>query len=318
MMALNLDYFYGNEAGQFTFYRVPKILFTGDEYRDLSLEAKVLYGLLLDRVGLSAKNGWLDEAGRVFIYFTQEDAAELIACGKDKAIRLFRELEDMGLILRRKQGLGRPARIFVKNFVPCDAAQTAESDVKTSEKMTSRPLKSRSQDLGFSDSNKTEQKENKKSDTDLSSPSAPPTERRRRERRKIGMDEMDRIRETIQENIDYEGLILDKPYDRDLIDGYVDLMTEACCSSRDAVRICGNDVPAAAARSRFLRLTREHIGYVRDCLSSTTAAIGNIKAYTLAALYNAPATMDQYYAALVSRDLAEPGPNFPPAASRTA
>ncbi len=84
-------------------------------------------------------------------------------------------------------------------------------------------------------------------------------------------------------------------------------VTEACGTSRDTIRICGNSIPSAAVRSRFLKLNRHHIEYVRDCLASTTSPIGNIKAYTLAALYNAPATMDQYYAALVSRDLAGPG-----------
>ena len=80
-------------------------------------------------------------------------------------------------------------------------------------------------------------------------------------------------------------------------------MTEAACSTKETVRICGQELPTAVVRSRFLKLGREHVEYVRDCLGHTTAAIGNIKAYTLAALYNAPATMGQYYASLVSRDM---------------
>jgi len=115
---------------------------------------------------------------------------------------------------------------------------------------------------------------------------------------------MDSIREIIRENIDYEGLVWDHPTDSDLFDGYVELMVQAACSARETIRICGEEIPTTVVRSRFLKLGREHITYVRDCLCNSTAAIGNIKAYTLAALYNAPVTMGQYYAALASRDIA--------------
>ena len=110
---LNLNYYYGNEAEQYSFYRIPKILLTDHRYKGVSLEAKVLYGLLLDRMGLSARNGWLDDSGRVFLYFTQEEAMAMLDCGKDKTTKLFRELETIGLMERKKQGQGRPARIYV-------------------------------------------------------------------------------------------------------------------------------------------------------------------------------------------------------------
>ncbi len=128
---LNLNYYYGNEADQYSFYRIPKILLTDRRYKDVSLEAKVLYGLLLDRMGLSARNGWLDDNGRVFLYFTQEEAMSMLDCGKDKATNLFRELEGIGLMKRKKQGQGHPARIYVKNFIlelePAAPFQTAEN-----------------------------------------------------------------------------------------------------------------------------------------------------------------------------------------------
>ena len=83
-----------------------------------------------------------------------------------------------------------------------------------------------------------------------------------------------------------------------------DLMLEICCSTRESVRICGQEIPTEVVKSRFLKLNSEHIGYVMDSLKSNTAKIGNIKAYTLAALYNAPVTMGQYYTSLVSHDMA--------------
>ena len=110
-MSLELEYFYGNEAEQYSFYRIPKVLLTDHRYKGVSMEDKVLYGLMLDRMGLSIRSGWLDGDGRVYIYFTLEDAIAMLCCGKDKAVRLFKELDmdsGIGLIERRKQGQGKP------------------------------------------------------------------------------------------------------------------------------------------------------------------------------------------------------------------
>ena len=108
----------------------------------------------------------------------------------------------------------------------------------------------------------------------------------------------------ILENIDYDILLERNPYDKDLLDGYVELMLEICCSTREFVCICGQDFPTEVVRSRLLKLNSEHISYVMDSLKSNTAKIGNIKAYTLAVLYNATVTMGQYYTSLVSHDMA--------------
>lgn len=112
-----LDYYYGVEAEQYTFYRIPKVLFTAPSFRQTSSDAKILYGLMLDRMGLSMRSGWLDEVGRVFIYFTLEEAMTAMGCGHTKAVALFTELDKAGLIERKKQGQGRPTKIYVKNFV---------------------------------------------------------------------------------------------------------------------------------------------------------------------------------------------------------
>ena len=110
------NYYYGSEAEQYTFYRFPKALFTNDLYKNLSDGAKILYGLMLDRMGLSLKNGWVDEENRVFIYFTLEHLQEYMNCGHNKGVKLMSELEKIGLIERVKQGLGKPAIIYVKQF----------------------------------------------------------------------------------------------------------------------------------------------------------------------------------------------------------
>jgi len=318
-MPLSLDYYYGNEAEQYSFYRIPKTLLTDPRYHGVSIEAKVLYGLLLDRMGLSMRNGWMDSERRVYIYFTQEEAMALMDCGKDKATRLFRELDQ-----------GRPTRIYVKNFtLPPDPNQPqpgqAPSTPQTAEYLRSRPLDStalltagktqsapletRGQDSGFSAPNKTDKNKTDFNDTDPSIlpltpvPTVPTAVGRPKSR--MRMDEMDAYRERIKENIDYGLLLQEHPYEEETLEGYVDLMVEVCCSRRDFIRIGGDDKPTGVVKSRFLKLNHDHIAYVLESLGQNTTLVKNIKAYTLAALYNAPATISQYYASQVGHDMAQ-------------
>lgn len=113
------DYYYGAESSQFSFYRIPRQLITGDHFKRLSTDAKLLYSLLLDHMSLSAKNGWYDDQGRVFIYYTLDEIQENLNCAHGKAVKLLSELDTgngFGLIERVKQGQGRPTKIYVKRF----------------------------------------------------------------------------------------------------------------------------------------------------------------------------------------------------------
>lgn len=326
-MALNLDYFYGREAEQYTFYRIPKVLFTDARYHSVPAEAKLLYGLLLDRMALSVRNSWLDSAQRVFIYFTLEEAMAMMGCGHNKAVRLFADLEKIGLIERKKQGLGRPVRIYVKNFIlppeaggpppetppPSAAGQTSafgKSGLpgcgQTARKGKSALPQTGSPDFPKANANKTEGNDTEKNDTEQSIPPSPPAvQPTGAQRQQMRMDEMDLYRELIQENIGYDLLLQERSYDAAIIDGYVDLMVDVCCTSRPYIRISGEDFPTAVVKSRFLKLTKEHLTYVMDCLQQNTTRITNIRAYMLAALYNAPLTLEQYYTSLVSHNMAK-------------
>lgn len=163
------DYYYGDESSQFSFCRIPRQLVTEKTFRGLSSDAKLLYALMLERMGLSARNGWYDEQGRVFIYYTVNEIRMVLNCGNDKAIKLLAELDTMkgiGLIERVKQDQGRPTQIFVKNFSreilpPNDIQISTQEDepsstctqdcekpaVLTSENQQSRLLKTRNQDI---------------------------------------------------------------------------------------------------------------------------------------------------------------------------
>ena len=164
---MTLDYFYGAQADQFTFYRIPKALFVDERFKPISAEAKILYGILLDRMSLSRKNGWLDEADRVFIIFTLEEVMEAIGCADQKATKLLNELESKaGLIERKRQGLGRPNLIYVKNFVDTsesDFTQLPESRIKSRENHDSGTV-----EITIQESRKSQTSNTDSNDTDLS------------------------------------------------------------------------------------------------------------------------------------------------------
>ena len=149
---MTLDYFYGQTGELFSFYRIPKALFQEQRFQSLSTDAKTLYGILLDRMSLSAKNGWLDEQGRVFIIFTIEDVKRSLCCADNKATKLLRELEEFGLIERKRRGLGRPSLVYVKNF----SADSSKARFQNRENHESGGFKSTSQDPAKPRCNKTD------------------------------------------------------------------------------------------------------------------------------------------------------------------
>lgn len=200
-----LDYFYGDEAEQYTFYRIPKVLFTDPSYRRISSDAKILYGLMLDRMGLSVRNGWLDDCNRVFIYFTLEDALEYLCCGHTKAVGLFGELDKHGLIERKKQGQGKPTKIYVKNFV-------RKAEVLTSEKRKSKVPQTGSQDFRKTATNNTEINKTDLNDTE---PSIYPARGLLEDRTPAAADAMDTMRsyrQILKENIQQTSVDTAFPY----------------------------------------------------------------------------------------------------------
>ena len=125
-----LEFYYQNEAEQFVFYRVPKILFKDKRFSKISSDAKLLYSLLLDRMSLSRKNGWVDEEKRVYIYFSTEEIQEEFGVATQKATKMMAELDDVkgcGLIHKKKQGQGKPARIYVMKYTSVNDDDESEN-----------------------------------------------------------------------------------------------------------------------------------------------------------------------------------------------
>ena len=303
---LDFDYFYGGESEQFSFYRIPRQLIVGPEFKHVSTDAKLLYGLMLDRMGLSARNGWYDEENRVFIYYPLDEIKEALNCGNDKAVKLLAELDTgkgIGLIQRVKQGQGKPAMIYVKRFTCKDIPPQVENppppparnpdfgktEVKSSENQKSRLRESRSAEFGKPECNYTYKNQTERSYTN---PSIQPVT--------DGMD-WQACREEVMENICFDQLA--EEYGREDVEGVTDLIADVLTSTQPTIQIGREKVSIQAVVSRFRKLDETHIQYMFDCLRKSTKKIHNIRAYLLTSLYNAPTTIGQFYQAEVQHDL---------------
>lgn len=398
MQKIQFDYFRGMEAEQYSFYRVPKVLFTAECFKSLSCEAKVLYGLMLDRMSLSIKNRWFDDEDRVYIIFTVDEIAELMNCGTQKAVKLIKELDTsngIGLIEKKRLGLGKPNVIYVKNFmikeIPNQLMKTdnvqkqeeyfteetvmrenagkiadmqagddfqeeianlqkqeeergksaisqncenhhskivkitnqelSESQFKNSENHNSGMMKTTNQEFPESQFNNYENQnsgmmkmeiqefpKSQSNKTDINNTDFRETDIIQSYQIQSGslvshdkrdvIEEMKIYRELIQERIEY------KYHEQEDVDELVELMVEVMMMPDDStIRIAGVDKPVALVKNRFMKLNYSHIEYVLFCLHRNTTKVGNIKAYLLTTLYNAPLTISNYYQAEVNHDM---------------
>lgn len=300
---MNFKYFYGTEADQFSFYRIPKALFTNECFKDLSSDAKILYGLMLDRMSLSIKNQWFDEENRAYIYFSIEDIMELLNCGRNKAVKSLQELDDekgIGLVEKRRQGFGKVTIIYVKSFVQeeCEEQKKEKSKMvkfinqtSVEEEETEEVYISNSNNTNINNTNLSENKSNHIVSADG-----------------IGSEEDEletshAYQSLIKDNLDYDSLLVSHPHDKNQIDEIVDLIVETVMCKSDKVLIASNWYSGALVRGKFMKLDYSHVEYVLHCLEGNTSKIKNIKKYLLAALFNAPSTINGYYRAEVNHDM---------------
>ena len=307
---LTLSYFYGKEADQYSFYKIPKLLFTDEHFKKVSVEAKVLYGLMLDRMSLSVKNQWLDGEGRAYIYYSLEDIMDALGCSNKKAITIMKELDaeaGIGLIEKKRQGQGKPTMIYVKQFVIQDVQEcknyTSEEKTTIPEVKKLHVLKckndtSRSEEITCLEVKKIHTNKNNINNTELSN-----TESNLILSDNDGMgSEVEAYTELIKENLEWDLFREYYPYEQELLDGIFDLILETVLCKSESIVIASNRYPTAVVKSKFLKLNSSHIEYVIDCIKENTTKVHNIKKYLLAILFNAPTTMSGYYQAEVNHD----------------
>lgn len=241
---MDFGYFHEEESEQFAFYMIPQILFKDEKFAKLSTDAKVLYGLFLNRVSLSKKNHWIDEQGRVYVYYTLENIQEDLHCASQKAMKLLKELESYGLIERVKQGLCKPDRIYVKNFILYQ-----KSPVRTHG--NHHPIILRIIILSvviliLSEDGK-------------------------------GTDTRAEYRDYFIRTLNLDILKERNPYDDGQIDEILEILLDVVCSNRKQIRIAGDDKPAQVVKSQLMKLDSSHIEFVLDCMKQNTTQIRNVK-----------------------------------------
>ena len=286
---MTLDYFYGQAGELFSFFRIPKALFQEQQFQDLSTDAKTLYGILLDRMSLSVKNEWFDKKGRVFIIFTIEDVKRTLRCADNKATRLLRELEEFGLIERKRRGQGKPCLVYVKNF----SAESSKERVKNRDNDDSCGSKIACQDPVKSRGIK--KKENKTEMNNTNPILSDESEK---------MKNRELLEEYFSHSLEIDLLLQLYPDDEDTLYQIVNLLVDTCATNRKLLHIAGDDKPAEVVRSRFMKLNADHIHFVLKCLAENSSPIRNMKQYLLASLYNAPTTMQLSYQNQTNHDLA--------------
>ncbi len=287
------DYLYDVDEVQYSFIRVPKLLLQHEAYQRISSEAKLLYSLLLDRVGLSHKNGWKDKENRIYIIYPIAEVMEEMNCGKNKAVQLLDELEQKGLVERKRQGLGKPNLIYVKSFFRM-VDNFGERNFLKFENQTSGGSKIKPQEVSESNPTNTNNKKTDVNHTDLSF--LPGRESKR-------SDAYAQYEDYFREELEIPILIQGNRTEKETLEGILDLLAETCSSKRKTIRIAGDDKPLEIVKSRLMKLNSLHIEYVLDCLKENTTYVRDMKQYLLTTLFNAPVTIDPYYQARVNHDM---------------
>ena len=313
MPKTEFDYYYGAESEQFSFVRVPRVLFTDKEHFDnLSNEAKLMYGLLLERMSLSRKNNQIDKHNRVYIIFPVEEIEESLDVGHEKALNLLKELDDqsgIGLVKKKRRGLGLPSILYVKNFIVkgeqnTDRVPTSRStenefrefgktDFKKSENQTSENPKNRLLEVRKSDSNNIDINNTDMSYTYDQSINPPRTDFQNFSPGDGLIDGIDRnaVEEEVKEQIDYDCLISNPDSSVvQMAEEIKDLMVDVLCGERSVVSE-GKRVSEETAKSAYRKITFDHVQYVMKSLVSYPDKISRIDRFLTASLFNSVYTL---------------------------
>lgn len=286
---VKFEYYYGNEAEQYSFFRIPKTLFTDLNFKKLSVEAKILYGILLDRMSLSIKNKWLDEENKVYIIYTIEEIMEVLNWGRNKSVKVMKEIEEIGLLEKKRLGLGKPNLLYVKNFIYTENNKTTEvskANLKKFKKQTSGSLENKPQEVSKEDSNNTNINNTETNNTDFNNTTPISPLEKLGEKSKKTLEE-EELKETIKKNISYEAFEKVRIEEKKQVDVMINVLVKALTSFTN-IKIGGRHISNENFKERFLSLNYKHIDYVLKYLRENAPKdIRNINAYLLTLLYNA-------------------------------
>lgn len=286
---VKFEYYYGNEAEQYSFFRIPKTLFTDLNFKKLSVEAKILYGILLDRMSLSIKNKWLDEENKVYIIYTIEEIMEVLNWGRNKSVKVMKEIEEIGLLEKKRLGLGKPNLLYVKNFIYTENNKTTEvskANLKKFKKQTSGSLENKPLEVSKEDSNNTNINNTETNNTDFNNITPISPLEKLGEKSKKTLEE-EELKEIIKKNISYETFEKVRIEEKKQVDVMINVLVKALTSFTN-IKIGGRHISNENFKEKFLSLNYKHIDYVLKYLRENAPKdIRNINAYLLTLLYNA-------------------------------
>ena len=331
---MKFDYYYGEESEQYSFLKIPKLFFTEEIYEGLSLQAKLLYGLMLDRMALSAQRGWYDDYNRAYVKYTSKAVAADMGINQKSALKYIKELSDFGLIIKVQQA-GLADIIYVMNFtkirqaaVPPDIQksdnilQESEAESINTESPGKMGMcrdesggsvkKLPDMDLTGNPANETtvkftplqnlhtpEHKNNKNNYNNINTNQS--IYQSYQSKGQTDMTE-EYYEQLVKENIEYDIYIRDADK-KSWYDEYYSIILEVIMRKADKSYIAGNEWSQNFVRARFLKITSSDMFYVHDRMQHTVSDIKNIKAYLIAALFNAPTTNKAYWQSRVNHDM---------------
>lgn len=272
----------------FTFFKFPRVLLDAP-FNKLSSDAKLLYALLLNRLSYSEKMGLTDEVGQEYVIYTIAQICESIGCKRDKAMRILKSLEVIGLISRQKLGRNRPDRIYVHtdilDCVPAKAPKKQRQEHTTSHSRKSQNATSGSRKIATSEVAEYDPIKTRRNKTIYTQTQSIA----------LTQDEIDRCRERIKEQINYDLLRLD--YSASELDGVVEAITEANLSNVPSMTVGQTIYATAYINDRYAKLTGDQVAYAIQSIKQQQKQgtyIRNRKAYLQATLFNAPLSFATY------------------------
>lgn len=323
-----MEFFYQNDEDNYKFFRMPKELLTGKMYAGLSLTAKFLYSVLLDRISLSKRNGWIDDYGRIYIVYPVSEISDILRVSKTTVVKNLKDLENAGLMARKRRGLGLPDLLYLckfeiedkeeeqsqnaENMPHCEGGYKHDNGNESCDFQILKKCSSGSEIACTVDSKRKAFKHKSfKNNTSVVANYSPlynNTEYNNTNNSEYSTssslsnytveDTANAYLDIIKDNIEYDDLLLSHEGQKGIIDGIVDLIHEIVCMNdgfSKYVLIARKELPVSVVKSKFLKLKYNHIDYVLNCIEDVRSEIRNIKKYLLAALYNASSTMNAYY-----------------------
>ena len=299
------------EINNSCFYQIPKWLF-GDQYINSSADMKIVYSLLRDRTQLSIKNKWIDENGDVYIQFTRIELQKMIGCGKQKIAKVMKELNDYGLIEEKKIGVGHVNRIYLlqPDFAEEDddnnnqnnTSGDEKEDRKNQKNLKANEEKNNNVEVKFEDKNQCKfsnyEKKNKKIYYTYKKKNSSNFESTLKKQNDIysekNIDEKS-YKNILKEKIEYDILKESKNLNKEMLDEVVELMTDVLESKSETTNVNSQKMSTEIVKSRFLKLTSEHIQYALESIERTKTHIRNIRAYLITVVYNSYTSMNSYY-----------------------